>query len=842
MTPFKYLRAEDELQLVARNISKSFGATQALDNVFITLEEGKVHALVGENGAGKSTLFKVIAAHEKRDTGSILLDGISYEPENPQQAQSHGVAMVLQEITINTSLGIAENIFIDRLNRFNNRIGFLNKTELQKTAQAILDEIGSGISVSQNLSDLDLGQWKIIEVARALSINPKIILLDESTAYLNTQEVNAFLKVINNMRTRGMAIGFVSHHIDEIGKVADLITILKDGKLVGSYKVGELSNQEIEALMVGREIGRDIYPLQAHPEVKGVWCANGGTATGVRAAIKNMGKEPGVDIKVATMDLSPDNVEAMKRGELVFDIGGHWMQGGFALSMMFDYLHGYAVPPDQAVVKLKLTALTPDRLADYDRDFPNNWPVYDFRQKSRFYNPESVFSYTDQVKVITRNTNGVTKRLTIGAVVPTLDAIFWNRYFEFMQKAADELGVDLIRLNADDNPLQLEAHLKSLIDRKVDGIIFVPYWGTDQKCIDLTNKAGIPVIFTDVYSLKYSPQCPEAPNYLAFWGPMDEEAGYQMAKHLIEAVPAETDGKKYIGAIEGTPGTTVAIDRHKGLTRALSEHPEVVLVGEVNGNFVPYQSQVAFESTGWSISGTSDVILEMKNVSSAGKLKEVNIALMKGEILGIGGLKGSGGEGILEAFIGEIKIDEGELRFEGQKYSPSDPADAWKNGIGYLPGSRTTEGLITDFSVLENLIMANYPSKGPVLDYAKAKSVSDEQITVLRIKTSSPLVSCTSLSGGNMQKVVLGKCMAAKPKVLLLNNPTRGIDVGARIEIYKIITELARNDVSVILLSEDLPELIGLSNRIVVTRKNMISKVFSRDERPTEEEIITYMI
>ena len=277
-----------------------------------------------------------------------MFEGAIYEPLNPQDAQDQGVAMVLQEITINTSLGIAENIFIDRLKNFNNRIGFLKKGELNRAAQAILDEIGSGISVDQNLSDLDLGQWKIIEVARALSLNPKIILLDESTAYLNTQEVNAFLNVINNLRTRGMAIGFVSHHIDEIGKVADLITILKDGKLVGSYKVGELTNEEIEALMVGREIGRDIYPLQAHPEVKGVWCANGGTATGVRAAIKNMGKEPGADIKVVTMDLSPDNVEAMKRGELAFDIGGHWMQGGFALSMMFDYLHGYPVSPEQA--------------------------------------------------------------------------------------------------------------------------------------------------------------------------------------------------------------------------------------------------------------------------------------------------------------------------------------------------------------------------------------------------------------------------------------------------------------------------------------------------------------
>lgn len=830
------------MQLVARNISKSFGATQALDNVFITLDEGKVHALVGENGAGKSTLFKVIAAHEKRDSGTIMLGGNEYQPENPQEAQNRGVAMVLQEITINIAIGIAENIFIDRLGMFKNSLGLINKAKLNKAAQAILDEIGAGISVHQSLSDLDLGQWKIIEVARALSNNPKIVLLDESTAYLSTQEVNAFLKVINNLRTRGMAIGFVSHHIDEIGKVADLITILKDGKLVGSYKVGELTNQEIEALMVGREIGRDIYPLQAHPEVKGVWCANGGTATGVLTAIKNMGKKPGTDIKVVTMDLSPDNVEAMKRGELDFDIGGHWMQGGFALTMLFDYLYGYPVPPQKATVKLKLTALTPDRIADYERDFPDNWPAYNFRAKSRFYNPDAVSSYTDQVKDISKYTNNPEKKKVIGAIVPTLEAVFWNRYYEFMQKAADELGIDLIKLNADNDPAQLETHLKSLIDRKVDGIIFVPYWGSDQKCIDLTREAGIPVIFTDVYSLKFTPQSAEAPNYLAFWGPMDEEAGYQMAKQLINVVPADADGKKYIGAIEGTPGTTVMIDRHKGLDRALAEHPEVVLVGEVNGNFVPSSSQKAYESTGWFGQGTNETILEMRNVSSTKLLRNVDLKLQRGEILGIGGLKGSGGEAILEAFIGELDIDSGEMFYEGRKYNPANPADAWRQGIAYLPGNRSTEGLIIDFSVLENLIMADYPTKGPFLDYSAAKGISAEQIQKLRIKTNSWDESCSSLSGGNMQKVVLGKCMAANPKVLLLNNPTRGIDVGARIEIYKIINELAKNGVAVILLSEDLPELIGLSNRIVVTRKNGVSKVFSKAERPTEEEIITYMI
>jgi ABC-type sugar transport system ATPase subunit len=138
--------------------------------------------------------------------------------------------------------------------------------------------------------------------------------------------------------------------------------------------------------------------------------------------------------------------------------------------------------------------------------------------------------------------------------------------------------------------------------------------------------------------------------------------------------------------------------------------------------------------------------------------------------------------------------------------------------------------------------MASRPRRGLFRDRKAERKSSEELIADLTIKASSPAVPCGSLSGGNMQKVVLGKCMAPEPRLLLLNNPTRGIDVGARMEIYRIIHDLAKQGVAVILLSEDLPELIGLSDRIVITRVGRISKVFGRDERPTEEEIVSHMV
>lgn len=186
------------------------------------------------------------------------------------------------------------------------------------------------------------------------------------------------------------------------------------------------------------------------------------------------------------------------------------------------------------------------------------------------------------------------KKVTIGTIVPTLNAQFWNRYVEFMQTGAGQLGVELIVLNADNNADRMVQYLEDLIARGVDGIIYVPYWGTGFKGIMDANLAGIPVITTDTYPEDLNPG--DVPNYVAFIGPSDEDAGYRMGKALFAATEAAADGKKYIGVVNGTPGTSVAIDRRKGLQRALDEHPEVVVVGEVQGNFVRDESQEAMEA------------------------------------------------------------------------------------------------------------------------------------------------------------------------------------------------------------------------------------------------------
>jgi ABC-type sugar transport system substrate-binding protein len=218
-------------------------------------------------------------------------------------------------------------------------------------------------------------------------------------------------------------------------------------------------------------------------------------------------------------------------------------------------------------------------------------------------------------------------RHTVGVVVPTLAAQFWNNYVDFMKRGAEELGVDLVVLNADNKPDQMIKSLEDLVAQDVDGIIFTPYWATAAPGLTLAKDADIPVILTDTYA-DFPPQAPRFPNYIAFIGPSDEDAGYQMANALFGAIQPGPDGKKVIGVVNGTAGTSVAIDRRKGLERALQENADVRVAGEVDGNFVRDTSQTVFESlyqgnpdiTGvWAANGgtATGVIAALKNAGKA---------------------------------------------------------------------------------------------------------------------------------------------------------------------------------------------------------------------------------
>lgn len=188
-------------------------------------------------------------------------------------------------------------------------------------------------------------------------------------------------------------------------------------------------------------------------------------------------------------------------------------------------------------------------------------------------------------------------RPTVGIIVPTLDSEFWNRYVAFTQAGADQLGVDLVVLNADNKPDQVTKFTQDLVARQVDGIISVGYWSSARSTIMFAQRASIPVVITDTYP-DFNPQSDGYANYLAYVGPSDLDAGYNMGKALLSSLKPGADGKVIIGVVNGTPGTSVAIDRRKGLDQAISEFgaDKVTIVGEVQGNFVREEAQTAFEA------------------------------------------------------------------------------------------------------------------------------------------------------------------------------------------------------------------------------------------------------
>lgn len=487
-------------------LSKSFGGTRALSSVPLTLESGRVHALVGENGAGKSTLMKIAGGVFKPDAGSMRLNDAPYAPSSARAARRQGVALIYQELTIAMRLSVAENIFIDRLRDFA-RFGLVSRRALEDQAGRVLDKLGLDIDPGKPAESLDLGQMKCVEICRALAVEPDAILLDESTAFMSHAEVDAVMAAIGHLREEGLAVAFVSHHLDEVFQVADDITVLKDGGFVGRYGRDDVDEHSLPALMVGRDMASGLYP-----------------------------------------------------------------------------------PPRPAP------------------------------------------------------------------------------------------------------------------DHNVPPIVSL--------CGVRTSRAAAPC----------------------------------------------------------------------------------------------------------------------------------DVELRPGEVLGFAGLKRAGGDQIIAALAGDERLSGGKIHFRGEVITTRSPRHAWASGFAYLSGDRTGEGLITAFTVTENLAMAAMPRRGPMFDNASAAALAQKAIADLHIKTSGADAPVDSLSGGNMQKVLLGKCLATEPAVLLLNNPTRGVDMGARQEIYRALRAMTDAGGAIILLSEDLPELIGLADRIVAFRRGSISRTFAHTDGVTESDIVAEII
>ncbi|WP_300379396.1 galactose/methyl galactoside ABC transporter ATP-binding protein MglA [Clostridium sp.] len=491
--------ADKKYILEMTDINKSFPGVKALDNVQLKVSPGTVHALMGENGAGKSTLMKCLFGVYIEDSGRILIEGKEIHFSNPKQAMDNGVAMVHQELNQVLQRNIMDNIW---LGRYPSNGGIISEKTMYENTKKILDELEINVNPKTKMAKLSVSQRQMFEIAKAVSYNAKILVLDEPTSSLTTEEVEHLFKIINKLRNKGCGIIYISHKMEEILQISDDVTIMRDGKWIDTLSAKELTTDKIIKLMVGRDLTKRFPPK--------------------------------------------------------------------------------------------------------------------------------------------------------------------------------------------------------------------------------TNKP-------------------------------------------------------------------------------------------------------------------SDVILEVNNLTGTYQpsIKDVSFKLRKGEILGVAGLVGSKRTELLETIFGIARHNKGELILHGKKVENKDSREAIKNGFALLTEERRSTGIFGQLDIKENTIIANIDGykKGLLLDNKKMEEDTKWVIDSMKVKTPSQKTHIKSLSGGNQQKVIIGRWLLTNPEILLLDEPTRGIDVGAKYEIYQLIIDLANKGKGVIVVSSEMPELIGICDRIIVMSNGRLAGE-GKPEELTQEDIM----
>ncbi|WP_229078065.1 sugar ABC transporter ATP-binding protein [Enterococcus sp. 1001283B150225_161107_E12] len=243
-----------ETILDMKDVSKNFGPVQALKNAALHLKKGEVHALMGENGAGKSTLMKILTGIHGKDTGSIVYNGAEVAFKSPKESMDAGVVIVHQELNMINHLTVAQNVFIGR----ESMTGFFtNDDEINKQTQALFDRLNMDIDPKEKVGNLTVGKMQMVEIAKAISMNAKIVVFDEPTAALTDSEIKELFKIIDDLKKRQIGIVYISHRMDEIKQITDRVTVMRDGEYIGTIDTKSSTKDEIINMMVGRVIYED---------------------------------------------------------------------------------------------------------------------------------------------------------------------------------------------------------------------------------------------------------------------------------------------------------------------------------------------------------------------------------------------------------------------------------------------------------------------------------------------------------------------------------------------------------------------------------------------------------
>lgn len=251
MSETAHSESADDSVLQVRGAGKFFPGVKALQDVDFDLRRGEIHALLGENGAGKSTLIKVITGVHPRDAGTVKLDGKEIWPNHPGDAQALGISTVYQEVNLVPTLSVAENLMLERQSR---KFGLISWKKTNADARSALDILGLDIDINRPLGSYSVAIQQLVAIARAVALDARVLILDEPTASLDGEEIQTLFRIMGDLRAKGLGIVFVTHFLDQVYAVSDRITVLRNGRLVGTYVTGELAQIDLINHMLGREL------------------------------------------------------------------------------------------------------------------------------------------------------------------------------------------------------------------------------------------------------------------------------------------------------------------------------------------------------------------------------------------------------------------------------------------------------------------------------------------------------------------------------------------------------------------------------------------------------------
>jgi len=245
------------LILNMKNIRKVFPGVVALDDICFDLRRGEVHILLGENGAGKSTLIKILSGAYRKTKGQVYFEGQEISIKNPRHAQILGISTIYQELNLVPKLTVAENIFLGREPTI--ALGVVDSKRMNEMAQDVLSGLGQKIKAQTTICELGVAQQQMVEVAKSLIINSKILIMDEPTSALSDQEINELFAVIKRLKKNGVAVIYISHRLDELYQIGDRVTVIRDGKSIGTFSINDISKTQLIRLMVNRKL-KEQYP------------------------------------------------------------------------------------------------------------------------------------------------------------------------------------------------------------------------------------------------------------------------------------------------------------------------------------------------------------------------------------------------------------------------------------------------------------------------------------------------------------------------------------------------------------------------------------------------------